>query len=103
MVTQPFLERKNYFKRPVIWESFDTDKGLIAPPGRPCGCFENGIIFGPHLFARQVCFALGKQLRDAKNRRKTTLFAYSSLILLFISKTRRITSHFVLEAAVKVP
>ena len=52
MVTQPTLERKNYFKRPVIWASFDTYKGLIAPPGGPCGCFESGIRFGPHLFAR---------------------------------------------------
>ena len=52
MVTQPILERKNYFKRPVIWESFDTDKGLIAPPGGPCGCFENGIKFGSRIFAR---------------------------------------------------
>ena len=46
MVTQPILKKRNYFKRTVIWESFDTYKSLIAPPGEPCGCFENGISLG---------------------------------------------------------
>ena len=52
MVTRPILERTNDFKKPVVLESFDTGKGLIAPPGGPCGCFENGIKFCPRLFAR---------------------------------------------------
>ena len=30
MVTEPLLERKHDFKRPVVWEPSDTDKGLIA-------------------------------------------------------------------------
>ena len=50
MVTQPILERRNDVKRPVVWESFDTDKGLIAPPGGPCRCFANRIKFSQRLF-----------------------------------------------------
>ena len=40
MVTQPILEWKNYFKRPVIWESFDTDKSLIARQGDRAGALK---------------------------------------------------------------
>ena len=45
MVTQPILEQKKDFKRPVIWGSFNVIWGSILFPGGPCGDLENGVKF----------------------------------------------------------
>ena len=52
MVTQPILERKKDFKRPVIWGSFNTIWGSILSPGGPCGDLENGVKLLPAFLVR---------------------------------------------------
>ena len=60
MVTQPILERKNDFKRPVIWGSFNIIWGSILSPGGPCGDLENGLKFLPAFFCVLTRFCAGQ-------------------------------------------
>ena len=45
MVTQPILEWKKDFKRPVMWGSFNAIWGSVPSPGVPCGDLENWVKF----------------------------------------------------------